>query len=427
MPSFTTRIIKNKFVTSVAVVATGTASAQAVSVIFSPIITRLYNPDAIGLLGTYLAIIAVMAPLSALTYPSAIVIAKTTDEARAITKLSHIISIIVSMIFLLSTSIFGEIVSVRLGVPDFHTYLYLIPIAILLTSSLQIKQQWILRQQDFKILANSSFIHSLILNIGKAIAGIFYATPGPLILFATLSPALNLLIIRKISPKNRNHLQLESTRLKNVARQHIDFPIYRAPQIAINSLSQNLPILMLTFYYGATQAGYYVIAKTMLAAPVTLISKSVGDVFYPKISKKIRDREHILRPLIKATTALAAIALIPFTTIILFGPQIFSLIFGENWQNSGVYAQWISLWIFFGFINRPCVATIPALKLQRWLFFYEIASSSSKAIALYCGFVFLEDSLIGVALMSVSGAIFYIYLILYVLFESKKWENSNEQ
>src|SRR5690606_19830586 len=50
---------QSKFVRNVAIVATGTAGAQAITMAFAPVITRLYGPEAFGLLGTFMAILGV--------------------------------------------------------------------------------------------------------------------------------------------------------------------------------------------------------------------------------------------------------------------------------------------------------------------------------------------------------------------------------
>jgi len=45
-----TRLKRSAFVRQVAMVAGGTAAAQAVAIAGTPIVTRLYGPDAFGLL-----------------------------------------------------------------------------------------------------------------------------------------------------------------------------------------------------------------------------------------------------------------------------------------------------------------------------------------------------------------------------------------
>ena len=109
---------KSKFVRNVATVATGTAGAQAISIAFSPIITRLYGPDSFGLLGVFMALVAVLAPLAALTYPIAIVLPKEDSDARALGWLSFYIAF--SMMFTLpGETHFLELVSYL------HDFVYL--------------------------------------------------------------------------------------------------------------------------------------------------------------------------------------------------------------------------------------------------------------------------------------------------------------
>src|SRR5690625_3723904 len=93
------RLLNSRFVRNVALVATGTAGAQAITMAFSPVITRLYGPDAFGMLGTFTATLAVVTPIAALTYPIAIVLPKKDDDARAIAKLSFLLALCISVVF----------------------------------------------------------------------------------------------------------------------------------------------------------------------------------------------------------------------------------------------------------------------------------------------------------------------------------------
>ena len=76
MKKYVLAIMKKKFIRNVVLVVTGTASAQLVTMLLSPIITRLYGPEAYGHMGVFLAIVGVIAPVAALTYPIAIVLPK---------------------------------------------------------------------------------------------------------------------------------------------------------------------------------------------------------------------------------------------------------------------------------------------------------------------------------------------------------------
>ena len=90
---FLTRTYKSKFVRNVAVVASGTIGAQAITMVFAPAITRLYGPEAFGLLGTFMTIAAVVTPIASLSYPIAIVLSPEDIYARGIARLSAYIAI----------------------------------------------------------------------------------------------------------------------------------------------------------------------------------------------------------------------------------------------------------------------------------------------------------------------------------------------
>src|SRR5699024_11588126 len=76
------KLTKKPFVRHVAIVATGTAAAQAVTMLLSPLITRLYGPQAYGLMGLFAAIVGIIAPIAALTYSFAIVFPNRNSDAR---------------------------------------------------------------------------------------------------------------------------------------------------------------------------------------------------------------------------------------------------------------------------------------------------------------------------------------------------------
>ena len=112
---------------------------------------------------------------------------------------------------------------------------------------------------------------------------------------------------------------------------------------------------------------------------------------------------------------LLGLVVIPFGVVMIWGPGLFALIFGREWAQAGEYAQWLALMMLFGFCNRPCVVATATLRIQRGLMIYELFSTGLKIIAMYWGLVIMRDDGIAVALFSVSGALSYIALIVWVI------------
>src|SRR5690625_187828 len=185
-----TKILKNPFVRSVILVASGTAGAQAITLAFSPVITRLYGPEAFGLLGTFTAMLSMLTPIAALTYPIAIVLPNDDDKARGIARLSLYIAIFACLltgwIFLMGDHRIAKLFHIE----SISSYLLLIPVAMFLDSLRQIMEQWLIRKKQFKVSARVEVSQSLIVNLSKTGVGFVHPSGAALIVLTTLGYAL---------------------------------------------------------------------------------------------------------------------------------------------------------------------------------------------------------------------------------------------
>lgn len=411
--------IRSPLLRHVVIVASGAAGAQIITIVFTPLITRLYGPEAFGLLGTYMALLAVLTPMAALTYPIAIVLAKEDAEAECLAKMSIMLACGLSTIVLVIILIYGDGLASLLSADSIKPYLWLIPFVMTLAVIQQVLEQWLLRKSQFKVSAQVAILQSVIINSAKTGAGVCCPAAAVLIILQTIASGLNALLLWIGLDRSTNSINLYSKnkffKIKEIAFKYKEFPLYRAPQVFLFTLSQSFPVLMLAFYFGPASAGFYSLARTVMGIPVTLVSKSVGDVFYPKITQVINNNGNAFSLILNATIGLSFVGFIPFVVVILMGPAIFGIVFGDNWLMAGEYARWIAAWLFFGFLNRPSIAAIPVLNLQRWFLNYEILSTTLKIISLVLGFLIFESDLYAIALMSISGAVAYCVLLIKVL------------
>ena len=414
------RIWRSRFARNVAVVASGTAGAQAITMAFAPLITRIYGPEAFGLLGTFMAIVAVAVPVAALAYPIAIVLPREDRDALGLVLLSVILSFAVALLAAAALWAGGDWLTATLGAESVAGFLFLIPLAMLFAAWMQIAQQWLMRKKEFGVVARSAVVHSLILNSAKSGIGWLHPVGAVLIVLATLGQALHagLLFIgarRRHQGSTAGREEGSQTPLKELAHRHRDFPLYRAPQNFINAASQSLPVLMLAAFFGPAAAGFYTLGKMVMGVPSNLLGKAVTDVFYPRITEAAHNRENLPQHIVRATGALLAVGVVPFGLVFLYGPWLFSLVFGGDWAMAGEYARWMALWLFAAFINRPSVATIPVLSLQRGFLVYEIASVIARASAIVLGVSLFKSDLLAIAFFSVVGVALNLFLVVWVL------------
>lgn len=413
------QLTKKPFVRNVTILASGTAAAQAITMALSPIITRLYGPEAFGLMGAFMAIVNIIAPIAALTYPIAIVLPKRDQDAKGLIRLSLLISAIISILFLTILALFHKQIINIFNLKEIATYLYLIPLVIIFSGLMQVAEQWLIRTKQFRINARVSFLQSLILNGSKVGIGFFYPVASVLIVLSALGnglkAAMMIAFARKSGTQKTVELNDEKKGLKELAKQHYDFPLFRAPEVFLNASSNGLPVLMLTALFGPASAGFYTIGRTVLSLPTQLIGKSVGDVFYPRIAEASNNKEDLTALIKKATFALGGVGIVPFGAVILFGPTLFSFVFGNDWVVAGEYARWIALWSFFGFMNRPSVMSLPVLNAQKFHLIYTIIMLVIRIGVLAIGYYVFSSDLVAVALFGISGAILNFGLITITL------------
>jgi len=422
------KFYKSKYFRNIFSLFTGTAFAQIIAFAFYPIITRLYDPVAFGIYGVFTAITAVAVPVASLTYPTAIVIPEKDEEAVNIAKLSLAITLFLAIILTIIILFFQEPLLNNFNLTEIGPYLILVPGVMFFSAIYRIHREWFIRKTEFKIIALLTFLYSLFLSVTITSVGYFIPTATMLILvyavgyifqtgmfaFASNRKRENPINIRDLIP---NFEQIK--KLKIAALKYRDFPLYKAPQLIIQYVSQGLPVLMLSALFSPASAGLYTLCSAVLKKPGSLIGKSVDDVFYSKfatVNHAGGDRQKLL---IKTTLGLAAIGIIPFGLIIIFGPWIFETIFGNDWRAAGEYARWLSIFVYFLFCSKPSKRAVAVLEIQEILLIYQVVSLVTSFTAIYMGYLYLNDSLFSIIYFSIANSILYGLLILYVIFKSK--------
>jgi O-antigen/teichoic acid export membrane protein len=181
--------------------------------------------------------------------------------------------------------------------------------------------------------------------------------------------------------------------------------------VCINAASQSLPVLMLASFFGPAAAGFYSLGRTVMSMPIRLIGKSVGDVFYPRFTEAAHKGQPLGPLILKATGFLAAAGVAPFALVVAIGPWLFRLVFGENWAVAGDYARWLAIWLYFGFLNRPSVAAIATLGMQRFFLGYEVASLVLRGAVIWIAFRVFHSDLLAVAAFCIIGALLNAFLV----------------
>ncbi len=401
---------ENELVSNTFTLLTGAAFSQIVMILFAPVLSRIYTPGEFGIFGFYLAFTSIGANIATFKYELALVLPKSDKQAANLLLIPIAISI---LIFLLSTSILFYFAK-NFNTNNFVIY-NLILIGILVSAIFNIFQSWNTRYKYYKNLALSRMIRSSS-TVGFQFFSKFLGFPlNGLILGQIIGCVLGIssLISNTLKKRKIKFIQFSRKLIFLNIVKYKDFARYQSPSMLMNTMSQYTPLLMLPILFSNEIAGFYAITMRVMILPANMLNQAIRSTYYQKATELYNSKNSITDLFLSTLKFLARLYLIPAVIIALFGPSIFSIVFGKNWEISGRYAQLLVFYFFFGSINVPAVMSSYILGLQKLNLIYEILLLIFRFLSIYLGYLLFDNSFISIFLFSMVGAVFnFIYIII---------------
>ena len=422
-------ILKNDFRKNLAIVISGAALSQMISIGISPVLTRLFSAEAFGLLGLFASISSVLIPFATGRYDLAIMLPQKDDDADSLLTLVGIITVSMGLIAFVLLLFSRHHIAVHLfGVPSLSPFLLLLPLAVLALGLGRALEQWVGRRQLFKLSSMANVIGAICSNLGMLLGGLGGWGAIALILGNVINPVVKILVMAiglgKELPQTIT-AGLNTCVLKKNAYKFKDFPSYRVPQDSLNALGQHLPAVILAFFFSPTQVGFFWLAHRVLRMPGLLIAEALRKVFYQDISSCANAGKKIFPLVLKVTLGLFFCGLFPVGVISSWGPKLFSFAFGQQWVIAGEYARWIVLWSFCGFINVPTVVVVPILRRQKLLLFFEFFSVTLRCGSMVAIALWTRNALYTVAVFSMVAVLINVLLIVVIFSSCQRFDSVN--
>ena len=421
--SILTNLKGSLFLRNIATLVSGSAIAQLIGLACAPLLTRLYSPEDFGLLGVFMAVSAVAATIATLRYDMAVVLPAEDRSAWSLLCLAGGWSLCAVLLVGVLLYPIRHFLADSAGVPWLVPYFVWLPLLVLTSGWLSLATHWSIRKKRFRAMSTSSVASCLLGNGYKVGGGLMGFGGGVLIVGTFIQQTLHLLMLAFQLRKNVPRAPYDPVDARAQAREHRSFPLYRMPQDGLNTLTVQLPNIILAACYSPAIIGFYLLAQRVLQAPTSMIRESVLSVMYQRFVEADHQNQNLYSICLKATLLMVG-AMLPFVVVILiWGPLLFEWVFGKEWLIAGHYARWLVLWVAVSFCNVPAVVVIPVVGLNRFLLVFEVLSTSIRIGALLVVARMLEAELaiasfVGVACVS------NVILILSVLQRLRKLGNS---
>jgi len=405
---------KSAFLKNILIVMSGTAIAQIISYALSPIISRLFTPEDFGVFGSFTAVAGIVGTLVTLDYSQASILPKEKAEAINLYVLSFISTCLISFI-VFSFSIIKPSVFYNLTKARGFLLLVLFFTTLIITGINDASQAWAVRSKAFKRTSASQVFRSVGSSSSRVLFGIFKAGAVGLIIsniLANIMASINLIQVVIPDLKSlRNHINLN--KIKSLAKEYIDFPLYSASQNLINAISSGIPVLLISKFYGLSAAGSYAFGINLLQAPMSLVLTALRQVLFQKACEFQHEGKGIALLYIRTVLVLFSIAIVPSIILLIWAPQIFTFIFGARWRLAGILARSLIIWMVFVFCNLPAIIFSRVVRIQRFVFFYDVVLLLARTATLALGGLYLKLTQT-VMILAIVGALMNLFLIYFV-------------
>lgn len=406
--------------------ATGGLVARAVAFIAIPFITRLYTPYDLGVLAVFVSLTALMAPNATLRYTSAIPLPKRDSTATLLFALCILLLTFISSLTFLVLFFFAPAILSIFSMNAISPYWWLLIVSIVGVGLYETLNDWAIREKAFKAIAATLIWQSTLSAIVKVGLGFWGIAPLGLLLGHVVSQTSGCTsLVIKFSQKlkqNRRHITIP--RLIFVAKRYADFPKYRLPSQLLLAFSSNAPLLFSAAFFGQHTTGQLGLAFTALALPIQLVGKTTGQAYYGEIANiGPQHPEKILEITRSITKKLFLLSIPPFLLIILVGPQLFALVFGDTWHVAGNFARILAIYMVAQFISSPLTNALNIFAKQRILLKINIIRALLLLIVFGISYIWKLNDYQTISIYSILLAIHYT-LISFTIFKVIKCEKA---
>jgi O-antigen/teichoic acid export membrane protein len=374
---------KSQFVSDVAVLSAGAAVAQAITILASPVLTRLYSPEAFGLFAAFFALVTSLSPAATGKYEVAMVLPKSHRLSMELFGVALWFCVALSILFLAATWLLEPQLLDWLESPNLEGWILLAPVVLMIAGLFNLGEYLANRNRQYRIIARANIIRAIIavgINIALGFAGVGFLG---LLVGTTLGLAVGFAYQVISQYALIAELDLSWSRRKlAAARRYADYPIYNASTQLLNGIMTNLPIFFMIHYFPSSMVGYFALVVRVLYAPVSLVSGAVSKVNLRKVVDLANEGQHIPQYVLKVSAGLLAMSIAPAALLILWGPQLFELVFGKAWGQAGQIACVMAFALPIRFVSSTLSTTFGATRNNRFAAIWKVTAFISTLVVL---------------------------------------------
>ena len=375
------------FLKNTAILIMGTGIAQAIPIILQPVLRRVYAPEDFGAFAVYFSLIGILTVIANFRYDLAIGLPEKDEDGASLVFLTLMINFIFNSFLLIVILLFRENIAQFLKFPEkFSYFLLLLPFSTFFFCSFQAMNFWLIRKKAFSALSINKISRRGAEGVVQLAFGLFRNSSG--LFWADIAGSIsnNLSGIRQMRKTSFSLLFYSRQRIIKVMKRYSGFPKFNLVPHLLGTIAMQLPVFMINRLYTKTELGFFDLTQQAILAPFALISVAVSQVLLQRVSEKKHNREKLFHDFRNLSLLLFAIGITSVVVIELWGPKLFSLVFGSKCLIAGTYSRVLVVGYMFFLVVSPMGAILMGLEEIRVFSLWNILH-----FLLLVGLYFVKD------------------------------------
>lgn len=393
--------------------------AQALGILVYPLLTRLYQPEDLGVMNLFLTIGSILTLVAVLDLHNALPLPEDNKGALSLFKCGCYSLVFVVLVIILFIPFIGFFSSKLIEV------WWMMPIYVSVVGMWQLVSFYMNRDKQFGKIASYQVLQSSSNSLLKIIFGylnpsgfylVFASLLGQVIAFFSVSS-------KKLRDIFRELAFIHVSDIRFYVLKYKEFPLYAFPKNLLVQLSNGIPVMLLSLSFDMKEIGYFSLAVTIGFLPIQMIANSIYQVLLQDVSEKVNRKESIGGYIMKFIK-ISCVGLIPIFVILFFClPIVTEWMFGEGWGRTGEVLRLLLPWCFATYMLSSLVFIPEVLIKLKGNLAIEIINILVRLLVILVA-MYLDNFLLAMFLIGVSTFIIRMAQLAWFIGLVKNYDES---
>lgn len=381
-------------------VTLGSASGYLITLALTPVLARIFGPEAFGASATIIAVISVFTGVS--TFRLEVFAQRTADdgESRGLFRGA-----------LLAAAAWGLAITAggALAVVLGASWLWIFVGPLVFLSSLQLVGGAVLtRRREYTALAGANFGQGAGTGVAQVALGLLQASPLSLVLGFGAARLVWLAPLRKLRPASGAPARAIAPAVRREAR-------LAGLSALVNSLGGQLTILVVSMLYGQVEAGLLAMAIRLLVSPLAIVGQAAASASLGELGRLVREKATTGPSVVaRAMRDLAVLGAVPCLGLAIAGVFFAPALLGPEWTEAGTMMALLAPGTLLQFTVSPFSQLLNLTGQTRRLLVWDVTRVVVLAASLVTPWALGASILVTVACYSVALVPLYVWMAVLV-------------